>query len=454
VQQRKIKSVHITNYYHKNSGGISTSFNNLMSAAERHRRFVRLIVPGETEAIEEINEFAKIYFVPARYSPVFDKRYRLIMPWQYMSGDSLIRKILLAENPDLIEVTDKYTLSMMGAMIRIGKFKQLGRPMLVHFSCERMDDNIASFVGRGRAGQWLAKRIIGNYTIPSFDFHIANSNYTAGEFHESLDGSGERKLSQWFVNRCWRSLRSTRIPVSDRIRVCPRGVDSVHFTPDRRDQDVRLQMIKTAGISNDAVILLYAGRISPEKNIGLLVDLMKLLSEDEVRDFRLLVAGAGPQGEWLREKGEAAAPGRIIQLGHLDKETLADYYANADIFVHPNPKEPFGIAPLEAMASGVPTLAPNSGGILSYASNDNAWLVEPTGEDFAETVRQIVADEDVRIKKIESAVKTARANTREVSTDRLFATYDEIYEDFIARNELFTDAEAARRFDFAGSLNA
>jgi hypothetical protein len=119
-----IKSVHITNYYHKNSGGISTSFNNLMAAAMRHRRFVRLIVPGETETVEDVNEFAKIYYVPARQSPVFDKRYRVMMPWDYMPNDSIIRRILLAEMPDIIEVTDKYTLSMLGAMIRVGKFKQ------------------------------------------------------------------------------------------------------------------------------------------------------------------------------------------------------------------------------------------------------------------------------------------------------------------------------------------
>ena len=142
MNQQPLKSVHITNYYHKNSGGISTSFNNLLAAAARHRRLVRLIVPGETEAIEDVNEYARIYYVPAKYSPVFDKRYRLILPWQYMSNDSLIRKILLEEKPDLIEVTDKYTISMLGAMIRIGKFKQLGRPMLVHFSAERMDDKM------------------------------------------------------------------------------------------------------------------------------------------------------------------------------------------------------------------------------------------------------------------------------------------------------------------------
>ncbi len=179
-----LKSVHITNYYHKNSGGISTSYNNLLAAAERHKKFIRLIVPGETETIEEVNDFAKIYYVPAKYSPIFDKRYRLIMPWQYMPSSAPLREILMAEMPDIIEVTDKYTLSMMGAMVRKGKFRQLNRPMLVHFSCERMDDNIASFITKKPFGKWLARRLIGNYTLPSFDFHLANSAYNAKTFAE------------------------------------------------------------------------------------------------------------------------------------------------------------------------------------------------------------------------------------------------------------------------------
>src|SRR5690606_2791154 len=154
---------------------------------------------------------------------------------------------------------------------------------------------------------------------------------------------------------------------------------------------------------------------------------------------RLLVAGAGPQSDWLRGEGEKAAPGKIVQLGHLDKESLSNYYANADVFVHPNPKEPFGIAPLEAMASGVPTVAPNAGGILSYATDDNVWLVEPRGDAFAEAVRDVLSDPDETAKRVANALATARANTREASTDRLFATYDEIYEDFKRRRELFTD---------------
>ena len=447
MNQKLLKSVHITNYYHKNSGGISTSYNALLAAAGRHKRLMRLIVPGEVETVEEVNEFAKIYYVPAKQSPVFDKRYRIMMPWQYMPGDSIIRKILLAEMPQMIEVTDKYTLSMIGAMIRLGKFKQLNRPMLVHFSCERMDDNIGSFLSGGNAGKWLARRLMGNYNLPSFDYHIANSPYTADEFYKSFAKTENPKRSDWFFNKCWQFFKAPRMPIEERIFVCPRGVDVKQFSPNRKSEAVKTEMRQKANIPEEAIILLYAGRISPEKNIGLLPDLMEILAKDE-KDYRLLIAGAGPQAEWLQEETDKRIPNKIIQLGHLDKETLANYYANCDIFVHPNPKEPFGIAPLEAMASGVPTVAPNAGGLLSYATDDNMWLAEPQPENFASAIREIIENPELTKAKITKALETAEQNTREASTDFLIATYDKLYEDFQKRNELFTDAEATKDFDY------
>lgn len=414
---------------------------------------MRLIVPGEIEDVEEVNEYARIYYVPAKNSPVFDKRYRIMMPWQYMQDDSIIRRILLAEKPDLIEVTDKYTLSIMGAMIRRNQFKQLGRPVLVHFSCERMDDNIGSFLFGGRIGKWLARRLMGNYNFPSFDYHIANSPYTAEEFYQSVEKSQNPRRSDWFFNKCWQFFKAPLVPIEERIFVCPRGVDINQFSPDRKSPEIRQQMIERAGIPDTAVILLYAGRISPEKNISLLPEMMKLLAEDE-KDYRLLVAGAGPKADWLREQTDKFLPGKIIQLGHLDKETLADYYANADVFVHPNPREPFGIAPLEAMASGAATVAPNAGGLLSYATDENMWLCRPEAEDFAEAVRDISRDPARREEKIRNAISTALDNTREKSTDFLIATYDRIFEDFQTRKELFTDREKADQFDFVKEILA
>lgn len=448
------RSVHITNYYHKSSGGISTSYNNLMAAAAREQRTIRLIVPGEVADVENVNEFARIYYVPAKFSPIFDKRYRVMMPWQYMLKDSAIRNILLDEMPQMIEVTDKYTLSIIGPMIRTNMFKRIGRPMLVHFSCERMDDNIRAFLNGGTFGRWLSRRVIGNYNFPSFDYHIANSSYTADEFYSSVRSKDNPRRSRWLLNKCWQYLSAPRIPYAERIRVCPRGVDALHFNPERRSNIIRREMLERFELKDTATLLLYAGRISPEKNISLLIDMMSELAKDSANDYRLLVAGDGPQAKWLSDESCKIGNGRIILLGHLDKETLANYYANSDVFVHPNPREPFGIAPLEAMASGVATVAPNSGGILSYASDENIWLVEPTGKAFADAVIEAVTNDELRRTKIENALKTGRANTREGSTRNLLATYDEIYEDFQLRNSLFTDRAESSNFDFTDITDA
>lgn len=437
-------TVHLTNYYHKNSGGISTSYNNLLAAAEKNQRYVRLIVPGENETVETISDFAKIYFVPARYSPIFDKRYRIMMPWQYMVKDSPIRRILLEEKPDLIEVTDKYTLSLIGAMIRTNNFKKIGRPILVHFSCERMDDNVESFLFGGSISRWFSQMVVGNYLLPSFDFHIANSHYTAAEFTDSA-----LKAQSNFGNFCWQFFHGPRLPLSERTFVCPRGVDAVHFTPERKSPVKRSSINKKLGIPDNAKILLYAGRISPEKNVGLLLEMMRHLSVKADMDIRLLVAGDGPLTEKMASQGKRYLKGKIFLLGHLGKEELADYYANVDIFVHPNPREPFGIAPLEAMASGVPTIAPDSGGILTYATQDNAWLTKPEGREFANAVLEILSNPTLREKKSVRAVETARKNTREHATSRLFETYDKIGEIFHVNRELFTDIEAAKRFNYS-----
>lgn len=445
-----MKTVHITNYYHKDSGGISTSYNALLEAANRHRIRMSLIVPGAEQGEEQVGEFGKIYFIPARYSPIFDKRYRVMMPWQYMMNGSVIREVLLNEMPDVVEVTDKYTLSIMGAMIRTNNFRKLGRPMLVHFSCERMDDNISSFVSTGRMGRWLARKLVGNYILPSFDFHIANSPYTAEELFTAVERTSDGR-SNWLLNKTWRLLKAPRVPLSERIAVCPRGVDAKRFTTARASSTARERLVEAAGIPSDSTVLLYAGRISPEKNIALLPAMMERLKDDDA-SYRLVVAGDGPLANWLQKQSDRRCGGNIVLLGHLDKDTLADHYANCDIFVHPNPKEPFGIAPLEAMASGVPVVAPDAGGLLFYANDENAWLVEPKAEAFARAVREIINNQQTRNIKVENALKTAAAHTRERSTDFLIETYQRLWDDFQQRNELFTDREAAGNFDFVNQL--
>src|SRR5690606_15941529 len=89
-----------------------------------------------------------------------------------------------------------------------------------------------------------------------------------------------------------------------------------------------------------------------------------------------------------------------------------------------------------------------AGGILSYATDENVWLTEPNGDAFAAAVIDVLSDKDKTARMTANAVATAKANTREASTDRLFETYDKIFADFEAKKELFTDVAAAAKFDY------
>ena len=448
-----MKSVHITNYYHKSSGGISVAYNKMLEHAERHRRFVRLIVPGEADSVEDVNEFARIYFVKAGFSPVFDKRYRVMMPWNsYIFDRSRIKTILRDEKPDMVEIGEKYTLSLMAGLMRKGIMNvSEKRPMLVHLSCERMDDNIASFVSSGELAKRLSRGFIRNYLFPMFDFHLTNSKYTAAELLWAVSADNR---SGALLNLCWRFLRTPKVNAERRIFVNQCGVDHEIFSSSRANSEVRARVFSENGFPKEAKVLLYAGRLSPEKNIALLPDVMRILAQDRSTDFRLLVAGSGPKAEWLEGQFTEIGDNRVRMLGNIsDREKLADLFANCDAFIHPNPREPFGIAPLEAMASGLPLVAPNSGGLLSYANAGNAWLISPTSVEFAESIRDLFTDAEILMARIADGEATARRFSWTASIDNLFEIYDLMHKEFSSNRDLY-DYKTAPTVDFAAEFQA
>lgn len=442
MSDKKLKSVHITNYYHKSSGGISTVYNRLLEEANRHERHACLIVPGEEDQQELVGEFGKIYYVKAIQSPIFDKRYRLLLPWQYLKGDSPIRKILESEMPDIIEIADKYTLSYLAGFIKKGHFTSLKRPMLIHLSCERMDDNLRAFVSDKSPFRWLAKNVMGNYVAPMFDYHFANSDYTAQELLDAVGNghNGNGSVSQ--PNKCWRYFKASKQNFAETVFVSNCGVDDKVFNISRKNPENRRAMLNELDIPEDSTVLLYIGRISPEKNIKLLYKLMRSLVgfknyDTQKHNYQLVIAGDGPKADWLINKLQKYTPGQYKFLGHItDKERLANFYANADIFLHPNPREPFGIAPLEAMASGTPVVVPDSGGVLSYANDENAWITEPDVESYFAAIRDVFNDSEKRERRVKNALETVQNFTWEKSFERCFDLYDKLHADFVSSKKL------------------
>ncbi len=394
-----IKTLHLTNAWHDQSGGIRTFYRALIAAAAVHRRHLRLVVPAASSRVEDVHEFARIYHVAAPASPWIDRRYRLLLPHRLLFGAGEIWRILRDERPDLVEVCDKYSLIYLGGLIRAGLLGRTPRPAVAALTCERMDDNVATFLSPSAAARgfsrWYMRTVYGRQC----DAHIAVSRYTAAELSD----------------------------VPRPVHRAPMGIDPRVFLRASRTRDDRRALYGAAAQDPDSVILLYAGRLSGEKNLTLLTGMMEALGESERPRFRLTVIGDGPLGEWLRAAMARVAPGRVHFAGHVaDRETLARYLANADVFVHANPREPFGIGPLEAMAAGLPLVAPPSGGVLEYASHDNAWLAEATPARFAAAVRQVVADPQDYRRRVSRARETAASFDWSTVAARFFDLYDTI----------------------------
>ena len=408
-----IKTLHITNHYHPSSGGIRIFYQALLEAADRHRREVCLVVPGATDSVEKIGEFGRIYTIAAPPCPVFDSRYRLLLPHLYaLPYPSELRRILQQEQPDLVEVCDKFALSCVPTVLRRNWIKGVSPAVLIGMSCERLDDNVSAYIGASHFARHLANWYLKKMYATRFDCHISNSNYTAGELTEALANRPEIQ-----------------------VHVLPMGVHCGGFSPSRRSVLARETLLRKISVANEnertSRLLLYVGRLSPEKNIDILVDMMEILAADSPAEHRLLLAGDGPRAAWLRKMADERARGRIHMLGHIaSREDLATLYANCDAMVHPNPREPFGIAPLEAMASGLPVVAPHSGGVLSYANARNAWLVEPSGRGLASGVRDVFADDPARTAKVDQALRTVANFDWPQVAAAFFQLYDDLHRRF------------------------
>lgn len=369
----------LTNYVHPASGGIRTFVSALTAEAVRAGRPFAVVIPGAHDAVEQIAPGVDVHTLQADPAPAFDRRYRLLMPRHYWPPrQAPLARLLASWQPDLIEVCDKYTLLYLGYALRMGAYPLPRTALCVALSSERMDDNIASYVTPSAAGRWFSRWYMRRLYRPAFDRHLANSAYTASELHAAY-GPGEHP-----------DVPLTRM-----------GVDSHTFRPDARSAALRNHLLAACGGTPDSVLLGYIGRLSPEKHLDALIDMIEHLRASGHRDYRLVVIGHGPARNAFMTDAERRVPGRVLHVpGITDRETLAAHYASLDVFVHPNPKEPFGIGPLEAMASGVPLVAPRAGGVLSYATDDNAWLTPPGGAGLAAAVTAAsLAPEPQRIQR-------------------------------------------------------
>jgi glycosyltransferase involved in cell wall biosynthesis len=179
--------------------------------------------------------------------------------------------------------------------------------------------------------------------------------------------------------------RHTAFP-PEHTRLLPHFVDRACFSPGVHSRYLHGRMGLTSGS-----ILLFVGRLAPNKRVPVLVEALALLRNHTPTVHAVIIGDTSDlyNQEAIRCRQRAAELGvadRLHFLGHVSDEELRDAYRSADVFVMPSRHEGFCIPVLEAMASGLPVLAARSGALpettagagLTFAPDDPADLARQT----------------------------------------------------------------------------
>ncbi|MFF6827151.1 glycosyltransferase [Streptomyces longwoodensis] len=206
-----------------------------------------------------------------------------------------------------------------------------------------------------------------------------------------------------------RDLETHGVP---RVKLWPRGVDTVRFRPEHRDETLRRALAP-----NGELLVGYVGRLAPEKHVELLAGVCGLPG------VKVVVVGDGPSEPHLTE----ALPGTAF-LGRRTGDELARIFASLDVFAHTGPFETFCQTVQEAMASGVPVVAPAAGGPLDLVAHGRTGLLVPPRDASAvrDAVRTLAADPDLRAAYGAAARDTVEGRTWAAIGDRLIEHYADV----------------------------
>ncbi len=204
------------------------------------------------------------------------------------------------------------------------------------------------------------------------------------------------------------------------VKLWTRGIDGEKFNPGHRSPAMR-EFLSNG--NTHAPLLLYVGRLSREKRVSMLRPIL-----DAIPGANLAIVGDGP----MRPQLEALFAGtRTKFTGYLYDQELARAYATADIFVFPGANETFGNVVLEALASGLPVVAPRAGGILdTMLDRETGFLFEP--EDTAAmvyAVQRLINCHYLRRRMGLAARRRADSFSWEKILDKLVADYAQVIQE-------------------------
>lgn len=250
-----------------------------------------------------------------------------------------------------------------------------GRRLTARWTCQRPD---AIYVATEGPLGWSALRAARRLGIP-----VATGFHT--RFDDYMGRYGAGFLTPWvfaWLRRFHNRANTTLVPTVElqtalteqgfrQVQRLGRSVDTKQFHPGWRDAALREQW----GLNDDDIAVISVGRLAAEKNLAVAINAFRA-PQARRPSTRMIFVGDGP----IRTELQSANPD-IIFCGVKLGDELARHYASADLFLFPSLSETFGNVTLEAMASGLATVAFDYGATREHLRNDEHGAAIPFGDE-------------------------------------------------------------------------
>lgn len=290
--------------------------------------------------------------------------------------------------------------------------------LLRHWRARRPD---AIYVATEGPLGWSAVRAARRLGIPvATGFHTRFDEYMRDYGVGFLQGAALR-----WMRRFHNAANATLVPTHElagflgghrfaNVVRLSRAVDTGLFHPERREEGLRQEW----GVGTGGLAVIYVGRIAPEKNLELAVQAFRAVQALRP-DARFVWVGAGPAQARLQQ-----ANPDFHFVGVQRGEALARHFASGDLFLFPSHSETFGNVTLEAMASGVATVAFDYGAAREHLKDGVHGAAVARGDDgrFVRESVRIASDDSLR----DAMARTARRAVEELRPEQVASDFDDI----------------------------
>lgn len=263
------------------------------------------------------------------------------------------------------------------------------------------------------------------------------------------EGDSESHLTyRWFglLNLSWRLAlkyasavtaissylreRAKRLGCRKEIEIIPNGVDVGKFETQDLKREIREEVRKNLGLTENNVALITVSRLVKKNGVEDIIKSLKSLPED----IKLVILGKGELERNLKlVVGNLGLEYRVVFRGFVPNNELPKYLKAGDIFIRPSLSEGMGNSFIEAMAANLPVIATPVGGIPDFLKDGETGLFCKVNDpkSIADEVTEYVNNPELTEKIIENARQMVK---EKYDWDKIAPKMKKVFEDLILKN--------------------